>query len=133
MAAYPKLRSVVLDCLDVHAMADFYRALTGWDFPAGYDSADFDDWLSIIGPEDIRISFQKVDELPRTTWPTAVVPQQAHLDFIAADTAELQELHERVTALGAEVRLDRADDPEEPLRVYADPAGHLFCLFTHNA
>jgi hypothetical protein len=23
---------------------------------------------------------------------------------------------------------DRSDDPEEPLRVYADPAGHPFCL-----
>lgn len=24
---------------------------------------------------------------------------------------------------------DRAGDPEEPLRVYADPAGHPFCVF----
>jgi hypothetical protein len=23
----------------------------------------------------------------------------------------------------------QADDPEEPLRVYADPAGHPFCIF----
>jgi hypothetical protein len=133
MTSYPKLRSVVLDCLDVHVMAEFYRALTGWDYPAGYDPADFDDWLSIIGPEGIRISFQKVDELPRTTWPTAEVPQQAHLDFMAASGAELDELHERVVGLGAQVRLDRREDTEEPLRVYADPAGHLFCLFTHNA
>ena len=24
---------------------------------------------------------------------------------------------------------DHADDPVEPLRVYADPAGHPFCIF----
>ncbi len=25
--------------------------------------------------------------------------------------------------------LDRTDDPEEPLYVFADPAGHPFCIF----
>lgn len=29
----------------------------------------------------------------------------------------------------ARLLLDRADDVEEPLRVYADPAGHPFCIF----
>jgi hypothetical protein len=24
---------------------------------------------------------------------------------------------------------DRSDDPDEPLIVYADPAGHPFCIF----
>jgi hypothetical protein len=32
-------------------------------------------------------------------------------------------------ALGARLLDDHADDPEEPLRVYADPAGHPFCIF----
>jgi hypothetical protein len=32
-------------------------------------------------------------------------------------------------ALGARLRSDRSDDEEEPLRVYADPSGHLFCIF----
>jgi hypothetical protein len=27
------------------------------------------------------------------------------------------------------LRLDRIDDGTEPLRVYADPAGHPFCVF----
>jgi hypothetical protein len=34
-----------------------------------------------------------------------------------------------VLALGGELRLDRSHDPDEPLRVYADPAGHTFCIF----
>jgi hypothetical protein len=41
----------------------------------------------------------------------------------------LDAYHERAIALGARVVLDRSDDPAEPLRVYADPAGHLFCIF----
>lgn len=45
------------------------------------------------------------------------------------DKAELDRQHDRALALGARLRLDRSDDAEEPLRVYADPAGHLFCLF----
>ena len=27
------------------------------------------------------------------------------------------------------ILLDRFDDPEEPLYVFADPAGHPFCIF----
>lgn len=38
-------------------------------------------------------------------------------------------MHERVLALGGVLRLDRSDDQEEPLRVYADPDGHPFCVF----
>ena len=26
-------------------------------------------------------------------------------------------------------RADRSGDPEEPLRAYADPSGHPFCIF----
>ena len=52
-----------------------------------------------------------------------------HLDMTVRDSAELELQHERAIALGARLVLDRTDDPQEPLRVYADPAGHLFCIF----
>jgi hypothetical protein len=42
--------------------------------------------------------------------------------------ADLDVAHERALALGARLRYDRSDDAEEPLRVYADPAGHPFCI-----
>ena len=57
------------------------------------------------------------------------VPQQLHLDLTVADRAELDAVHRRVLELGGVLRLDRSDDPEEPLRVYADPDGHPFCVF----
>jgi hypothetical protein len=52
-----------------------------------------------------------------------------HLDLTVATRAELDEQHERATALGARPLADEAADPEEPLRVHADPAGHPFCVF----
>jgi hypothetical protein len=57
------------------------------------------------------------------------VPQQLHLDLTVRDVEELDAVHARVLALGGELRLDRSDDPEEPLRVYADTDGHPFCVF----
>lgn len=36
---------------------------------------------------------------------------------------------ERVLALGASQLLDRSADEGEPLFVFADPAGHPFCIF----
>jgi len=46
--------------------------------------------------------------------------------------AALNKQHERVLALGGRLLHDRSDDPEEPLRVYRDPAGHPFCVFVHE-
>jgi hypothetical protein len=75
------------------------------------------------------VAFQQVAVLPEATWPAGPVPQQLHLDLTVPTTAELDIQHERALALGAQLLCDRSDDPEEPLRVYADPAGHPFCIF----
>lgn len=56
-------------------------------------------------------------------------PQQLHLDLKVPTAAQLDAQHERALALGARLLFDRSDDPVEPLRVYADPAGHPFCIF----
>ena len=63
------------------------------------------------------------------TWPDGPVPQQLHLDLTVATIADLDAHHERALSLGAQLLLDRYDDPDEPLYVYADPAGHPFCIF----
>lgn len=64
-----------------------------------------------------------------TTWPDDAIPQQMHLDTAVDSVEEFERQHERVLKLGGTVRFDRSDDPEEPLRVYEDPDGHLFCIF----
>ena len=45
------------------------------------------------------------------------------------DKTELDVQHGRALSLGAVLLQDRSDDEDEPLRVYADPAGHPFCIF----
>ena len=44
---------------------------------------------------------------------------------------ELHEQRRRAENLGAQVLLDRSTDPDEPLYVLGDPAGHPFCVFVH--
>jgi catechol 2,3-dioxygenase-like lactoylglutathione lyase family enzyme len=134
---FPELRQVVLDCTDARALAEFYRQLLGLRYrpgdepPAGQapDTAG-QDWLVLQDSTGTsRVAFQQVAEVPAATWPEPGVPQQLHLDLTVPTTADLDAQHERALSLGARLLLDRSDDPEEPLRVYADLAGHPFCIF----
>jgi hypothetical protein len=133
----PHLRQVVLDCTDARSLAEFYRLLLGLVYRPGDEppaSGQVDergrDWLVLRTPDGVpRLAFQQVDHLPEATWPEGPIPQQLHLDLTVASVEELQVQHERVRQLGGRLRYDRSDDPEEPLRVYADPAGHPFCIF----
>ena len=56
-----------------------------------------------------------------------------HLDFTVDTADELAEQHERALRLGARVLDDQSTDAEEPLYVYADPAGHPFCIFVKTS
>lgn len=133
----PKLCSVVLDCTDARALAEFYRQLLGFvyrpgDEPPTAGEADErgGDWLVLRSPAGgPQIAFQQVEQLPEATWPTNTVPQQLHLDLTVESVDELLVQHERVLRLGGRLLYDRIDDPDEPLRVYADLAGHPFCVF----
>lgn len=81
------------------------------------------------GPDDADWLCLREDDRPPSTWPEQTIPAQLHLDCTVADIAALDSAHRRALELGATLRLDRSEDPEEPLRVYADPAGHPFCTF----
>ncbi len=52
-----------------------------------------------------------------------------HLDTTVPNLEDLRTQHDRALALGARLLFDRSDDEQEPLYVYADPAGHPFCIF----
>ncbi|MGI5130693.1 VOC family protein [Pseudonocardia sp. CA-107938] len=128
MTGHPTLLHTVLDATDARGLAEFYRQLMGLVYRQGDEDAH--DWFVLLTTDGTRVlAVQQVDELPRSTWPRPGVPQQLHLDLTVPSTAELDRQHERALALGAQLLLDRRDDPEEPLYVYADPAGHPFCLF----
>ncbi|MFP3713430.1 VOC family protein [Puerhibacterium sp. TATVAM-FAB25] len=130
----PTIRQVVLDTTDARGLAEFYRQLFGLAYRAGDEppadgAPDDADWLVLRNPGAVQLAFQQVERLAAATWPDGEVPQQLHLDCTVADVAALDAQTERALSLGARLLRDRADDPQEPLRVFADPAGHPFCLF----
>lgn len=136
-SSVPRICQVVFDTTDARASAEFWRQLLGLVYPpphepppAGEDDEAGRDWLNLNDPDGTpRLAFQQVASLEPTTWPDPAVPQQLHLDLWVDSVEELDATHGRVLDLGGELRLDRSHDPEEPLRVYADPAGHTFCVF----
>ena len=135
MAEYPQLLHTVLDTTRPRELAEFYRQLLGLSYLPGDEPPadgvpDEADWLVLVDSDKVRkLAFQQVEHLPRTTWPKHDVPMQLHVDFTVTSDAELHRQRERAEALGAELRLDRTDDPDEPLFVFADPSGHPFCIF----
>ena len=134
---FPTLAQVVLDGTDIRTLAEFYRQLLGFHYRPGDEPPApgkpdplGQDWLVLRDPGGGRgLAFQHVPELPEPTWPDGPHPQMLHLDTIVPTVSDLDRQHERVLALGGRLLLDRSDDEEEPLRVYADPAGHPFCIF----
>jgi catechol 2,3-dioxygenase-like lactoylglutathione lyase family enzyme len=135
--AFPTLRTVVLDATDCRAVAEFYRALLGFVYRTGDEppepgqpDARGQDWLVLRDRTgEARLAVQAVAELPAPTWPHPGVPQQLHIDMTVPGMDELILQRDRALALGATVLDDRSDDPEEALYVFADPAGHPFCIF----
>ena len=139
MATHPQLLQTVLDTTDPRGLAEFYRALLGYRYRAGDEppsdgTPDEPDWLVLTdGTRGSHgLAFQLVDELPRTNWPEPPgIPQQLHLDMGVPDVEELERQRRRALDFGATELLDRSADEEEPLHVFADPAGHPFCIFVH--
>jgi catechol 2,3-dioxygenase-like lactoylglutathione lyase family enzyme len=135
MSQYPHLLHTVLDTTEPRRLAEFYRRLLGLQYRPGDDpptdgTPDDADWLVLVDADGTRkLAFQRVDRLTRTTWPDHDVPMQLHLDMTVPDLEELERQRARALELGAELILDRVDDPDEPLYVFADLAGHPFCIF----
>ncbi|MEU7875246.1 VOC family protein [Dactylosporangium sp. NPDC049140] len=104
---------LIVDCPDPAASARFWSAVLGE--PVTYDDGDF-----VVVSADTTTSglaFQRAPGQPRPTWPDPAVPQQMHLDVMVDDLA---------AAAGAVVALGAVQLPGD--FVFADPAGHPFCL-----
>ncbi|MEU2563247.1 VOC family protein [Streptomyces longispororuber] len=112
---------VALDCPDPPALAGFYKALLGGTVEK-YD----DNWYDLYTPDGNRVAFQRAPDHRPPQWPRADAnSQQLHLDLTVEDMAEAES---EALALGA-MPLDLDDkDGQRGFRVYADPAGHPFCL-----
>lgn len=131
MSRYPQLFQTVLDTENAREqLAEFHRQPLGLTYREGDEQDADSDWLVLVDSSGGRtLAFQQVTSLSRTTWPTDDVPMQLHIDMTVPSVEELHEQRQRAEDLGAQVLLDRTSDPDEPLYVLADPAGHPFCMF----
>ncbi|MGI9605616.1 MAG: VOC family protein [Acidimicrobiales bacterium] len=140
-AAYPRLRATAIDATHARSVAEFWRELLGYGYrrgdeppPDGTADSRGEDWLVLVDQAgEPRLAVQQVGELPRSTWPDPTVSQQLHLDLTVASVVELERQRDRATALGGTILENRIDDPEEALIVFADPAGHPFCIFVEGS
>ena len=108
--------SVVIDCPDAVALAEFYAALLGWEV------APDDGWVDIRSPQGESLSFQQVSDYRPPRWPGQEHPQQMHLDLVVDDLDSGQAV---ALELGASLS---GHQPGTTFRVFLDPAGHPFCL-----
>jgi catechol 2,3-dioxygenase-like lactoylglutathione lyase family enzyme len=105
---------VVIDCPDPEVLAAFYSELVG--LPVTHRSPG---WVVIaVDDKTSGFGFQRAPSYVPPAWPDPQRPQQFHLDVMVDD---LDEAERQVLALGARP-LPEGD------HVYADPAGHPFCL-----
>jgi hypothetical protein len=113
---------IVFDAGDLAGESAFWAGvLGGVVFPD-----DDDGWHSVIDADgQWRIGVQLAPDHVPPDWPDGA-PQQVHLDLHVDDPASA---HDEVIALGARL-LQPADDltAAEGHQVYADPAGHPFCI-----
>jgi len=109
------LYAVTIDAPDASALASFYASLLGMEIT--YEGPEG----ALIDGDGKSLMFQQVSEYSRPQWPDPAHPQQAHLDITVND---LDVGESRAPELGAA----RLEAGSESFRVFADPAGHPFCL-----
>ena len=110
-----ELFAVTIDAPDASALAHFYADLLNLEVT--YDGAEG----ALVGGGATSVMVQQIADYRPPQWPDPARPQQAHLDIIVDD---LDAGEQRALALGAA----RLDGGGETFRVFADPAGHPFCL-----
>src|SRR5215208_573446 len=117
-----RLHGIVIDCADPDTLATFYESLLSMR-----RVQDEPDWV-VIGdaPDRPGVAFARIPDYRPPTWPDGDRPQYRHFD-VRVDDLELAGAS--VLELGATPLTDGG----ETFRVYADPAGHPFCLVVLSA
>ena len=109
---------IVFDTADLEAESSFWAALLG-----GTVEKD-DDWHSIYVDGKPRLAAQLAPDHVPPEWPDGS-PQQIHVDLHVED---IEAAHREALAAGARLLQDAVRTADEGFVVYADPAGHPFCL-----
>ena len=112
---------VVFDASDLAAESTFWAGVLDGTVDAQ------DDWHMVMVDGESRVGVQLAPNHIPPDWPEGTPEQQIHLDLWVDDFADA---HNRVVSLGAKVLKPATEDADSPdnFQVYADPAGHPFCL-----
>jgi hypothetical protein len=119
-----KLSGIVIGTPDVRSLATFYIRLLGWEI-----EQDEPEWMKLRSPNGgPGLSFQTEPRHVPPVWPAGPGDQQMeiHLD-IEVDDLDIAGAH--AVAAGA---TQANYQPQDDVRVFLDPAGHPFCLFTNE-
>ena len=108
---------VVFDAADLAAESSFWAGVLGGTVDAE------DDWHMVMVDGEPRLGVQLAPDHVAPDWPDGTPEQQIHLDLWVDD---FEGAHEHVMSLGAKVL--KPAEPADNFQVYADPAGHPFCL-----
>jgi predicted enzyme related to lactoylglutathione lyase len=112
-------RVVVFDAADLDAESSFWAGVLGGTVEAE------DDWHMVMVDGAPLVGVQLAPNHVPPDWPDGT-PQQIHLDLWVDD---FDEAHATVTSFGATVlKPAEGGDAPDDFQVYADPAGHPFCL-----
>jgi hypothetical protein len=117
-----RLERVVFDCFSPRGLAGFYEELLGMHTRVE-DSQD----RVVIARGDgslPMLAFQHAPNYVAPRWPDPAYPQQIHLDLYVESVEDAEAAQRLAERLGA-IRLQEMGGS---CPVYADPAGHPFCL-----
>jgi len=113
------LQVVVFDAADLNAESTFWARLLGGTVDAE------DDWHMVLVNGEPKVGVQLAPNHVPPEWPEGT-PQQIHLDLWVDD---FEEAHTEVMSAGARLLQPAAStESADDFQVYADPAGHPFCL-----
>jgi predicted enzyme related to lactoylglutathione lyase len=121
-----RFQVVAFDAADLAPESAFWAAVLGGTVDVE------DDWHMVLDATGApRIGVQLAPHHVPPDWPDGPPPQQVHLDLWVDD---LEAAHAEVMAFGARLLQAAEDlDADEGWQVYADPAGHPFCLCWHRS
>jgi predicted enzyme related to lactoylglutathione lyase len=112
---------MVFDAADLASESRFWAGVLG-----GRVDAE-DDWHMVFVDDEPRVGVQLAPDHVPPEWPDGT-PQQIHIDVWVDDIGAA---HDEVMSLGAKLLKPAEEGPPESrdnYQVYADPAGHPFCL-----
>jgi hypothetical protein len=109
-----RIARIVIDCPDPRALASFYSELLAMP------DRELDTPNRVVLAGSPALAFQRSDS-PAPRWPDPAYPQQVHLDLLTTDVPA-----GRAHAVNVGAQPLQTTGPHH--HVYADPAGHPFCI-----